>query len=193
MKKGKYLITGCAGFIGSHLVKNISDKYELVLVDDFSEGSIKNIPKKFRKQIIKKKIQDLDIKELKKIDGIFHLAAQAIVSKSFQNPLLTISTNVIGTVNILESLKSDCKRLTFIQKLIGIHSVLHALFFDLKLCISNYVVRCKGKCECWRDYLHVEYEPIILSGARFYDLQAETRILSHFRHNSFGTLCFRVG
>ena len=36
MKKGKYLITGCAGFIGSHLIKKISNKYDLILVDDLS-------------------------------------------------------------------------------------------------------------------------------------------------------------
>ena len=45
MQKGKYLITGCAGFIGSHLVKKISDKYNLILVDDLSKGSLKNIEK----------------------------------------------------------------------------------------------------------------------------------------------------
>ena len=55
MKKGKYLITGCAGFIGSHLIKKISDKYDLILVDDLSRGSVKNISKKLRKRLIKKK------------------------------------------------------------------------------------------------------------------------------------------
>ena len=65
MKKGKYLITGCAGFIGSHLVKKISDKYNLILIDDLSRGSLKNISKKLRKKIIKKKIQDLDELKIK--------------------------------------------------------------------------------------------------------------------------------
>ena len=46
MKKGKYLITGCAGFIGSNLVKRIYKNYELILVDDLSEGSVSNLPKK---------------------------------------------------------------------------------------------------------------------------------------------------
>ena len=40
MKKGTYLITGCAGFIGSNLVKKLYKNYELILVDDLSEGSI---------------------------------------------------------------------------------------------------------------------------------------------------------
>ena len=55
MQKGKYLITGCAGFIGSHLVKKISDKYNLILVDDLSKGSLKNIEKKAKKKGNKKK------------------------------------------------------------------------------------------------------------------------------------------
>ena len=42
MKRGKYLITGCAGFIGSNLVKYLQKNYELILVDDLSEGSITN-------------------------------------------------------------------------------------------------------------------------------------------------------
>ena len=49
MKKGKYLITGSAGFIGSHLVKNISNEYDLILVDDLSKGSLKFIPKNIEK------------------------------------------------------------------------------------------------------------------------------------------------
>ena len=55
MKKGKYLITGCAGFIGSNLVKNLYKNYDLILVDDLSEGSIKNIPITLRNKVIKKK------------------------------------------------------------------------------------------------------------------------------------------
>ena len=53
MKRGKYLITGCAGFIGSHLVKQIYKKYNL-MDNDLSEGSLKNIPIRLRKRIIKK-------------------------------------------------------------------------------------------------------------------------------------------
>ena len=55
MKKGKYLITGCAGFIGSNLVKNLYKDYDLILVDDLSEGKLKNLPTNIRKKLIKKK------------------------------------------------------------------------------------------------------------------------------------------
>ena len=51
MKKGKYLITGCAGFIGSNLVKKIYKNYELILVDDLSEGSSFKFAKSIKKKI----------------------------------------------------------------------------------------------------------------------------------------------
>ena len=50
MKKGKYLVTGCAGFIGSHLVKKLYKNYDLILVDDLSEGSLTNLPSNLRKK-----------------------------------------------------------------------------------------------------------------------------------------------
>ena len=62
MKKGKYLITGSAGFIGSNLVKALHKNYEMVLVDDLSEGKKINLPKALRKKLIVKYAR------LKKID-----------------------------------------------------------------------------------------------------------------------------
>ena len=85
MKKGRYLITGCAGFIGSSLVKKIHKNYDLILVDDLSEGSVLNLPKELRKKLIKKKIQDIKKLKTKKLDGIFHLAAQSSVPLSLIN------------------------------------------------------------------------------------------------------------
>ena len=55
MKKGKDLITGCAGFIGSHLVKTLFNNYDVILVDDLSEGSRSNLPKSLQKKLIKKR------------------------------------------------------------------------------------------------------------------------------------------
>ena len=57
MKKGRYLITGCAGFIGSNLVKKIYKNYDLILVDDLSEGSVLNLPKELNGDVIKKRIK----------------------------------------------------------------------------------------------------------------------------------------
>ena len=71
MKKGKYLITGCAGFIGSNLVKNLYKNYELILVDDLSDGSVTNLPSALRKKLIKNRIQNIKKLNVKKINGIF--------------------------------------------------------------------------------------------------------------------------
>ena len=55
MIKGTYLITGSSGFIGSNLVHQLYKKYKLTLVDDLSEGTINNLPKFLKKNLIKKK------------------------------------------------------------------------------------------------------------------------------------------
>ena len=85
MKKGKYLITGCAGFIGSHLVKHLYKRYNMILIDDLSEGSKNKLPKPLRNKLIKKKIQNIESFNFKGIKGIFHLAAQSSVPISFNH------------------------------------------------------------------------------------------------------------
>ena len=102
MKKGQYLITGCAGFIGSNLIKNLYKNYELILVDDLSEGSIKNIPASLRKKLIKKKIQNLNKLNIKKIKGIFHLAAQASVPLSIKDFYNSSVNNLASTIRVFE-------------------------------------------------------------------------------------------
>ena len=105
MKKGKYLITGCAGFIGSHLVKKISNEYDLILVDDLSRGSLKFVPKKYRKKLIKKKIQDLHKVNFKKLKGIFHLAAQSSVPFSLKNLNESSANNLASSIKVFDLAK----------------------------------------------------------------------------------------
>ena len=102
MKKGKYLITGCAGFIGSNLVKNLYKNYELILVDDLSEGSVTNLPSALRKKLIKKKIQNIKKLNVKKINGIFHLAAQASVPLSLEEFYKSSSNNLLSSIKVFE-------------------------------------------------------------------------------------------
>ena len=85
MKKGKYLITGCAGFIGSNLVERLNKRFNLMLVDDLSEGFKNNLPKNLRKQLIKKKIQNINSIKIKNLKGVIHLAAQSSVPLSITN------------------------------------------------------------------------------------------------------------
>ena len=102
MKKRKYLITGCAGFIGSNLTKNLYKKCDLILVDDLSEGSVKNLPKVLRKKLIKKRIQDIKNLKTKKIHGIFHLAAQASVPLSLKNFYESSTNNLTSSIKVFE-------------------------------------------------------------------------------------------
>ena len=102
MKKGKYLITGCAGFIGSNLVKNLYKNYELILVDDLSEGSVTNLPNALRKKLIKKKIQNIKKLNVEKINGIFHLAAQASVPLSLEEFYKSSSNNLLSSIKVFE-------------------------------------------------------------------------------------------
>ena len=102
MKKRRYLITGCAGFIGSNLTKNLYKKCDLILVDDLSEGSVKNLPKVLRKKLIKKRIQDIKNLKTKKIHGIFHLAAQASVPLSLKNFYESSTNNLASSIKVFE-------------------------------------------------------------------------------------------
>ena len=114
----RVLITGHTGFKGSWLSLWL---YLLgAKVIGVSISSPTN-PSHFDKLKLKNKITDirLDIKNFKKINSVFkkykpdiffHLAAQSLVKKSYKEPVLTFSTNTIGTLNVLESLKKMNKK-----------------------------------------------------------------------------------
>ena len=106
MKNGKYLITGCAGFVGSNLVKKISKDFDLILVDDLSRGFIKNLEIKIRKRLIKKKIQDLNENKLKNIKGIFHLAAQSSVPVSLKSFNKSSTNNISSALKVFDLAKN---------------------------------------------------------------------------------------
>jgi UDP-glucose 4-epimerase len=102
MKKETYLVTGCAGFIGSHLVKNIYKKYELILVDDLSEGSVLSLPKVLRKKLIRKRVQDIKELKVNSLKGIFHLAAQSSVPLSIKNFYKSSINNIESSLKVFE-------------------------------------------------------------------------------------------
>ena len=121
MRKGasRVLITGVAGFMGSHLAEKLIERgLEVIGLDNFSSGCAENIfslrnSKRFT--LIKGDILNpKDLSKAKDIDTIFHLAAQSSVPKSTEDPCKDFEINVRGTVNVLEhARKEDVKAFIF--------------------------------------------------------------------------------
>ena len=104
----RYLVTGGAGYIGSHLVDSlISDKNEVVVIDNFSTGKRENIShmngnplfKLYDDSILNEYLLD---KVTSGVDGIYHLAAAVGVKNIVDRPLEGIFTNVDGTHKVLD-------------------------------------------------------------------------------------------
>jgi UDP-glucose 4-epimerase len=101
----KILVTGGAGFIGSHLVdKLIKLNNKVVVVDDLSFGKQENINKKaiFYKLDICDKEGLTNVFEKEKPTIVFHLAAQASVGGSVKNPTKDAQINILGSINLLD-------------------------------------------------------------------------------------------
>ncbi len=111
------LVTGGAGFIGSHLVNRlVSDGHEVVVVDDLSTGKKENINEwcQFYKRDITLMRRESDISMFASIDVVFHLAAFPRVQPSIEEPMLAHNINVDGTLNVLNACRlSGVKRVVF--------------------------------------------------------------------------------
>tara|TARA_B110000495_G_C22926122_1_gene541209 strand:- start:144 stop:1100 length:957 start_codon:yes stop_codon:yes gene_type:complete len=100
--KNKWLVTGGAGFIGSHLIRDlIRQNQKVVCVDDFSTGSDKNLPESQLLEVINSKIQNISLKDLAPdLKGIFHLAAQSSAPKSIESMYLSSSNNLLSSLKV---------------------------------------------------------------------------------------------
>lgn len=101
----KVLVTGGAGFIGSHIVdKLIAEDCQTVIIDNLSTGSLENVNQ--QAQFVKMDIRSAEVYDFclkEKFDYIIHLAAQTMVPQSIENPVFDCNVNVAGTVNLLEA------------------------------------------------------------------------------------------
>ncbi|HET9803483.1 MAG TPA: SDR family oxidoreductase [Candidatus Acidoferrum sp.] len=114
----QYVVTGGAGFIGSHTVEELVRRGETVVVlDDLSAGKEENLAE-FRSKIsfIKGSITDMEAvrKAMQSADYVLHLAARTSVPRSVKDPLETNKVNVEGTLNVLVAARdAKVKRVVF--------------------------------------------------------------------------------
>lgn len=121
-ERARVLVTGGAGFIGSHLVDRLTSYgYRLTIMDNLSVGKLGNIEGQLsdgRVRFVKGDIRDVELVRscVQDADVVVHLAAVISVPFSFENPSLTFDINVNGTLNLLNACaRAGVKRFVFVS------------------------------------------------------------------------------
>lgn len=116
----KAIVTGGAGFIGSHLVDRLlAENFKVLVLDNFSTGRMENLQHISKnKNLVVRKVDITDKEDLaqnfENADWVFHLAALADIVPSIQQPEKYYTTNVEGTFNVLEiARKFDVKKFLY--------------------------------------------------------------------------------
>ena len=101
----KFVVTGGAGFVGSHIVKKLSlQNHEVIVFDNLNTGKLSNLENIENVSFLKEDIRNYELlkKSCEGVDGIFHQAALASVPDSFKKPEEYYQVNVLGTENIFK-------------------------------------------------------------------------------------------
>lgn len=104
----KYVVTGGAGYIGSHIVDALLLRgHEVVAVDNMLAGQMKFIEHHKNNKNFRLVIDDINgsTSYLSHADCVYHFAANADIRKGFQDPSLDLKSNILGTANILEGMR----------------------------------------------------------------------------------------
>ena len=114
----KYLVTGGAGFIGSHIVDALVEaNHEVVVLDNLSSGHKENLSNAWKKiTFVEGDVRDAEtcLKAAEGCDGIFHEAALVSVPDSINRPRDNHDINITGTLNVLEAARANgVKRVVF--------------------------------------------------------------------------------
>jgi UDP-glucose 4-epimerase len=120
--EGTILVTGAAGFVGSHLCDRLlAEGRRVVAIDDLSSGTIANLAeaRSYGKQF---NFEHLDVRaegllslfERHRPEVVMHLAAQSSVKVSISDPLFDADVNVLGTINVLQSaVRAEVRKIVF--------------------------------------------------------------------------------
>ncbi|MEX2101568.1 MAG: NAD-dependent epimerase/dehydratase family protein, partial [Actinomycetota bacterium] len=110
------LVTGAAGFIGSHLAAALLDGgHEVVGLDDLSDGPRANLARAAGMRLVEADLRDADAvaDAARGVQVIFHQGAKRSVPRSIEQPELTTQVNVEGTLHVLEAARSEGARVVF--------------------------------------------------------------------------------
>jgi len=105
----RYLVTGGAGFIGSHLVDELAQGSDVLVFDDFSTGSHRHESPRVQRQVASVLEYSLVEKAIRESDFVFHLAASVGVREILRSNILSIKNNVEGTSCVLEAASESKK------------------------------------------------------------------------------------
>ena len=113
MRNKLVVVTGGAGFIGSHIAWELVKDNEVVVIDNLHAGKEENVPPGAK--LVKADIRDYDAIAglITQADYVFHEAAQVSVVESVRDPVFTEEVNVLGTLNILKALLKGHGKLIF--------------------------------------------------------------------------------
>jgi UDP-glucose 4-epimerase len=161
VKEKKYIVTGGAGFIGSHLSEALlSQGHKVVVIDDLSTGFRKYLPKNDNLIFLKLDISKWD--DISKnfgyftdVEGVFHLAAMARVQPSIYNPVRHHEVNINGVFNVLEIMRMmDIKKIVYSASSTsyGLKKSMPCVEIDQPDCLNPYALsKYVGEqyCKTW--------------------------------------------
>jgi UDP-glucose 4-epimerase len=162
MKNKKIFVTGGLGFIGSHLVEELVENNDILLIDNKSSGKIGNIEKHnhHNLNIMINDLNNMDLREiLEDVDYIFHFAAMASVPLSVKNPVLTNKNNVDATIKLLEAAKdTNIKKFVFASSSAVYGNNLNVPLKESELLApTSPYAASKASCELYLKSFHESY------------------------------------
>jgi UDP-glucose 4-epimerase len=126
----KCIVTGGAGFIGSHLVSALLEcGHDIIIIDDLSNGNIHNLPSSCK--LINKSLEDVETSVFQDVDVVFHLASHSGEAVSFFSPSESFTRNVASATNVLlNCVRSGVRRIVFTSSMAVYGNQLNAPFSE---------------------------------------------------------------